>query len=94
MAGQAGASGAFIGGQPAEGVGITVLAVLVVGGLIAFVRSGRWPFAAAGAVALAELVFRLARDSVGAPFALLLTGLLLLGTGAVLLLRRRGAELR
>jgi LPXTG-motif cell wall-anchored protein len=33
-------------------------------------------------------------DSLGAPVALLLTGLVLLGAGAVLLIRRRSAEPR
>lgn len=84
-----GGVGAFFGSQPEEGAGITVLAVLVVGGLAAYVRTGRWPLAAAGVLALAVLVLRLTADSLGAPVALLLTGLVLLGTGALLLLRRR-----
>jgi glucose dehydrogenase len=56
------------------------------------VRTGRWPLAAAAVVALALLVFRLTNDSLGAPVALLLTGLVLLGAGALLLVRRRSAE--
>ena len=64
--------------------------MLVAGGLAGYVRSGRWPLAAAGALALAVLVFRLTSDSLGAPLALLLTGLILLGTGALFLLRPRG----
>jgi hypothetical protein len=83
---------AFYGTQPEEGLGIVVLVLLVAGGLVGYVRTGRWPLAAAAAVALTVLVFRLTSDSLGAPVALLLTGLLLLGMGAVVLVRRRSAE--
>jgi hypothetical protein len=83
---------AFYGTQPEEGLGIVVLVVLVAAGLAGYVRTGRWPLAAAAAVALTVLVFRLTSDSLGAPVALLLTGLLLLGLGAVVLVRRRAAE--
>jgi hypothetical protein len=87
-----GGVGAFYGTQPEEGIGIAVLVVLVAGGLAGYVRSGRWPLAAAAAVALATLVFRLTSDSLGAPVALLLTGLILLGAGALLLVRSRAAD--
>ncbi len=87
-----GGVGAFYGTQPEEGIGIAVLVLLAVGGLAGYVRAGRWPLAAAAAVALAVLVFRLTSDSLGAPVALLLTGLVLLGAGALLLVRRRAAE--
>jgi hypothetical protein len=87
-----GAVGAFYGTQPEEGLGIVVLVLLAAGGLAGFVRTGRWPLAAAAAVALTVLVFRLTSDSLGAPVALLLTGLLLLGMGAVVLVRRRAVE--
>ena len=85
----AGGVGAFYGTQPEEAIGIAVLALLAAGGLAGYVRTGRWPLAAAAALALAALVFRLTSDSLGAPVALLLTGLVLLGIGAVLLVRRR-----
>jgi hypothetical protein len=89
-----GVAGAFYGTQPEEGLGIAVLGLLAVGGLAGYVRTGRWPLAAAGVLALASLVFRVTTDSLGAPVALLLTGLVLLGAGAVLLIRRRSAEPR
>jgi hypothetical protein len=89
-----GGVGAFYGTQPEEGIGIAVLLLLAAGGLAGYVRTERWPLAAAAVVGLALLVFRLTNDSLGAPVALLLTGLLLLGSGAVLLLRRRRAEIR
>lgn len=92
LATYAGGVSAFFGTQPEEGLGIAVLALVVVGGLGGYVRSGRWPLAAAGTLALATLVFRLTSDSLGAPVALLLTGLVLLGSGAVVLLRRRGSR--
>ena len=73
--------------------GVTGLGVVIGGvGLAGYVRSGRWPLAAASAAALATLVFRLTSDSLGAPVALLLTGLILLGTAALLLVRRRSAD--
>ena len=78
--------------QPEEAIGIAVLVVIAAGGLAGYVRAGRWPLAAAAALALATLVFRLTSDSLGAPVALLLTGLILLGTGAVLLLRHRDED--
>lgn len=84
--------GAFYGTQPEEAIGITLLGLLAAGGLAGYVRTGRWPLAAAAALALATLVFRLTSDSLGAPVALLLTGLVLLGSGAFVLLRRRAAE--
>jgi hypothetical protein len=90
----AGAAAAFYGFQPEEGVGIAVLCLLAAGGLAGYVRTGRWPLAAAGVLALATLVLRLTTDSLGAPVALLLTGLVLLGAGAVLLIRRRATEAR
>jgi LPXTG-motif cell wall-anchored protein len=83
---------AFYGQQPEEAIGIAVLVVLAAGGLAGYVRDGRWPLAAAAVVALAMLVFRLTNDSLGAPVALLLTGLVLLGSGAVVLLRRRNDQ--
>lgn len=87
-----GGVGAFSGTQPEEAIGTTVLILIAAGGLAGYVRSGRWPLAAAAALALAILVFRLTNDSLGAPIALLLTGLVLLGLGALLLLRRRNEE--
>jgi hypothetical protein len=92
VAAYAGGVGAFYGSQPEEAIGITVLVLLVAGGLAGFVRTGRWPLAAAAALALAMLVFRLTSDSLGAPVALLLTGLVLLGAGGLLLVRRRATE--
>jgi hypothetical protein len=86
-----GGLGAFYGTQPEEAIGIAVLGLLAAGGLAGFVRTGRWPLAAAAALAVTTLVFRLTSDSLGAPVALLLTGLVLLGSGA-LLIRRRNAE--
>lgn len=83
---------AFYGTQPEEGLGIAVLVALAVAGLAGYVRTGRWPLAATAALALTVLVFRLTSDSLGAPVGLLLTGLLLLGMGAVVLIRRRVAE--
>src|SRR4051812_22681345 len=88
----AGWLGAFYGTQPEEAIGIAVLVVLTAGGLAGYVRTGRWPLAAAAALALATLVFRVTSDSLGAPVALLLTGVVLLGAGALLLFRRRAAE--
>jgi hypothetical protein len=87
-----GGVGANNGTQPEEAIGIAVLVLLVAGGLAGYVRAGRWPLAAAAVLALALLVFRLTSDSLGAPVALLLTGLVLLGAGALLLVRRRSAE--
>ena len=87
----AGGLSAFAGGQPEEGTGIAVLCLLVAGGLAAYVRGGRWPLAAAATLALGLLVLQLTSDSLGAPVALLLTGLVLLGSGALLLVRRRPA---
>jgi hypothetical protein len=87
----AGGISAFAGGQPEEGAGIAVLCLLVAGGLSGYVRSGRWPLAAAAALALGLLVLRLTSDTLGAPVALLLTGLVLLGFGALMLVRRRTA---
>lgn len=89
-----GVAGAFYGTQPEEGVGIAVLGLLAAGGLAGYVRTGRWPLAAAGVLALAALVLRLTTDSLGAPVALLLTGLVLLGAGAGLLIRRRATGKR
>ena len=86
-----GGAGAFHGMQPEEGLGIAVLGLLAACGLAGYVRSGRWPLAAGAVLALALLVFRLTTDSLGAPVALLLTGILLLGSGALLLIRRRDA---
>jgi hypothetical protein len=87
-----GAVAAFYGTQPEEGLGIAVLVLMAAAGLAGYVRTGRWPLAAAAAVALTVLVFRLTSDSLGAPVALLLTGLVLLGMGAIVLVRRRAAE--
>jgi hypothetical protein len=41
---------------------------------------------------MATLVFRLTSDSLGAPVALLPTGLILLGAGALLLVRGRAVD--
>jgi hypothetical protein len=87
-----GGVGANYGTQPEDAIGIAVLVLLAAGGLAGYVRTGRWPLAAAAVVALALLVFRLTNDSLGAPVALLLTGLVLLAAGALLLVRRRSAE--
>jgi hypothetical protein len=75
-----------------DGRSAAAIPLLAAAGLAGYVRTGRWPLAAAAAVALTALVFRLTSDSLGAPVALLLTGLLLLGMGAVVLIRRRAAE--
>jgi hypothetical protein len=87
-----GGVGANYGTQPEDAIGIAVLVLLAAGGLAGYVRTGRWPLAAAAVVALALLVFRLTNDSLGAPVALLLTGLVLLAAGALLLVRRRSTE--
>jgi hypothetical protein len=92
LAACSGGVGAFYGTQPEEAIGIAVLVLLAAGGLAGYVRTGRWPLAAAAALALAVLVFRLTSDSLGAPVALLLTGVVLLGAGALLLVRRRATE--
>ena len=84
--------GSFYGTQPEVAIGITLLGLLAAGGLGGYVRTGRWPLAAVAVLALAALVFRLTSDSLGAPVALLLTGLVLLGSGAFVLLRRRSAQ--
>jgi len=86
-----GGLGAFTDTQPARAVGIAVLGLLAAGGLAGYVRSGRAPFAATAVLSLALLVLRLAADSLGAPVALLLTGLVLLGSGALLVTRKRNA---
>jgi hypothetical protein len=88
----AGGVGANYGTQPEEGIGIAVLVLLAAGGLAGYVRTGRWPLAATAVLALALLVFRLTNDSLGPSVALLLTGLVLLGAGALILVRRRSAD--
>jgi hypothetical protein len=82
--------GAF-GGQPGgtTAVGLTVLGVLAAGGLGGYVLTGRWPLAAAGVPALAALVLRITSDSLSPALALLLTGVVLLGTSGWLFVRRR-----
>jgi uncharacterized membrane protein len=71
--------------------GITILALLAVVGLGAFVRGGRWPLAAAGAAALAAIVLDTSSESLGPAVGIMLSGVLLLvlALGMVLVRRRR-----
>jgi len=71
-----------------------LLAILAIGSFGAYVRLRDWPLVAAGLVATVSLVVRFitdVTDGSGAPFAILLAGLLLLG-GAGLAWRLRPAE--
>jgi hypothetical protein len=86
-----GAIAAFENTQPTTAIGIAVLALLAVGGLAHFVRHSAWASAIVGVLALAVLVLRISTDSLGPVVAVLLTGLVLLGVGAVLLVRRRAS---
>ncbi len=73
-----------------------LLAILAVGCFAAYVRLRDWPLVAVGLVATVSLVVRFitdVTDGSGAPFAILLAGLLLLG-GAGLAWRLRPAEVR
>jgi len=88
----AGAAGAFGGAGLTTVVGCGVLGLLAAGGLLAYLRSSRWAPAVVGVLALAALVLRISSDSLSPVLAVLLTGLVLLGVGAVLLFRRRFAE--
>jgi len=88
----AGAAGAFGGAGLTTVVGCGVLGLLAAGGLLAYLRSSLWAPAVVGVLALAALVLRISSDSLGPVLAVLLSGLVLLGVGAVLLLRRRSAE--
>jgi hypothetical protein len=88
----AGAAGAFGGTGLPTVVGCVVLGLLAVGGLLAYLRSSLWAPAVVGVLALAALVLRISSDSLSPVLAILLTGLVLLGVGAALLLRRRSAE--
>jgi hypothetical protein len=85
-----GAQGAF-GGRPGgtTAVGLTVLGLLAAGGLGGYVLTGRWPLAAAGVLALAALALRITSDSLSPALALLLSGVVLLGAGGWLFVRRR-----
>jgi hypothetical protein len=85
----AGTAGAFSEVQPGSAVAVGVLAVLAVGGLAYYVRTSAWPAAVAGVLALAVLVLKFSSDSLSPVLAVFLTGLVLLGVGAVLLIRRR-----
>ncbi|MGZ4538389.1 MAG: hypothetical protein ACXVXT_08335 [Blastococcus sp.] len=85
----AGASGAFGGEGATTVVGCVVLGLLAGGGLAVYLRSSLWAPAVVGVLALAALVLRISSDSLSPVLAVLLTGLVLLGVGAVLLLRRR-----
>lgn len=88
----AGAAGAFGGEGATTLVGCVVLGSLAAGGLAVYLRSSLWAPAVVGVLALAALVLRISSDSLSPVLAVLLTGLVLLGVGAVLLLRRRSAE--
>jgi PAS domain-containing protein len=71
-----------------------LLAILAVGSFGAYVRLRDWPLVGAGLIATVSLVVRFitdVTDGSGAPFAILLAGLLLLG-GAGLAWRLRPAE--
>jgi hypothetical protein len=90
----AGTAGAFAGIQPGEAAGVGVLVLLAAGGLAYYVRASAWPAAVAGVLALAALVLKFSSDSLSPVVAVFLTGLVLLGVGAVLLLRRRSTGRR
>jgi PAS domain-containing protein len=81
------------GGESATWVYI-LLTILAVGSFAAYVRLRDWPLVAVGLVATVSLVVRFitdVTDGAGAPFAILLAGLLLLG-GAGLAWRLRPAD--
>jgi MYXO-CTERM domain-containing protein len=90
----AGVTGAFADIEPATAVAVVVLGLLAAGGLALFVRSAAWPGAVAGVLALAALVLKFSSDTLSPVIAVFLTGLVLLGVGAVLLLRRRTTDRR
>lgn len=90
----AGTVGVFAELQPGAAIAVGVLALVAVGGLAYYVRTAAWPAAVAGVLALAILVLKFSSDSLGPVFAVFLTGLVLLGVGAVLLVRRRSAGRR
>jgi hypothetical protein len=73
---------------PVRTVGLVLLAAQAAGCLAAFVRAGRWPSAAAAVAALVLMVLRVTGDSLGPVVAVLIAGLVLLGSGAALLLVR------
>jgi hypothetical protein len=73
---------------------VTLLALLAAGGLTGYIRTASWPYLAAAAGALAVLVLRLTSDSLGPVLAALLTGLVLLGAGALVLVRQRSGLAR
>jgi hypothetical protein len=52
-----------------DGRSAAAIPLLAAAGLAGYVRTGRWPLAAAAALALTALVFRLPSDSLGAPVA-------------------------
>lgn len=86
----AGAAGTFGGPDTAaRNVGLVLLGLLAAGGLALYVRSAVLAPAVVGVLALAALVLRITSDSLGPVLAVFLTGLVLLGVGAALLLRRR-----
>jgi hypothetical protein len=85
----AGATATFTEEQPTLAVGIVVLALLAVGGLGGYVRTARWPLAAAGVLAIAALVLRISSESLSPVLAVLLTGLVLLAAALLLVLRGR-----
>lgn len=88
----AGAAGTFGGADTAaRSVGFAILGLLAAGGLALYVRSAVLAPAVVGVLALAALVLRITSDSLGPVLAVFLTGLVLLGVGATLLLRRRTA---
>ncbi|GAA3167425.1 hypothetical protein GCM10010531_20210 [Blastococcus jejuensis] len=90
----AGTIGVFAELQPGAAIAVGVLAVLAVGGLAYYVRTAEWPAAVAGVLALAILVLKFSSDSLSPVVAVFLTGLVLLGVGALLLVRRRAAGRR
>jgi hypothetical protein len=90
----AGVTGTFADIQPATAVAVAVLGLLAAGGLALYVRTADWPAAVAAALALAALVLKVSSDTLSPLVAVFLTGLVLLGVGVVLILRRRTTDRR
>jgi hypothetical protein len=88
-AGSVGATAAERLTAPSVVAGLAVLGTLAVAGVAGYVRTARWPLAAAGALALAALVLRITAQSLSPVLAVLLTGLVLLAASVTLLLRGR-----
>jgi hypothetical protein len=91
-AGSAGVAGAERLSTPSVVAGLAVLGTLAVAGVAGYVRTARWPLAAAGALALAALVLRVTSQSLSPVLAVLLTGLVLLAASVALLLRGRSRD--